>query len=75
MGEHLDLGHTVFVVAALLQPILLSIFPPLLRRFSQMKEQLLDLFSAWLLWSGSSRQSVMWRPSPAGYRPCRHCDQ
>lgn len=45
MGEHLDLGHTLFVVAALPQSILVFFFhltAALLQRFSQMKEQLPD---------------------------------
>lgn len=76
MGEHLDLGHTLFVVVALPQPIPLSFFfAALPQRFSQMKEQLPDLFSARLLWSGSSGQSVMLRPSLTGCRPCHHCGQ
>lgn len=67
MGVHLDLGHTLFVVAPL-PP--LSFFPllagALLQQFSQMKEQLPDLLSYWLPWSRSSGQNVTRRPSPAG---------
>lgn len=76
MGVHLDLGHTLFVVAPL-PP--LSFFPllagALLQQFSQMKEQLPDLLSYWLPWSRSSGQNVTRRPSPAGCRPCHRCGQ
>lgn len=56
MGEHLDLGHTLFVVAALPPLILPSLFTlhvsltgALLQQLSQMKEQLSDPFLVWLL--------------------------
>lgn len=78
MGEHLDLGHNLFVVAASLQTILLSVFhsSPSLLCFSgsvKWKSSCLTSFQPWCC--GLDPQDGAPRPSPTGCRPRRHCGQ
>lgn len=78
MGEHLDLGHTVFVVAASPQPILLYFFysSPLLCFSDSVKWKNSCLTSFQPGCCGLDPQDrVMSRPSPTGCRPRHHRGQ
>lgn len=78
MGEHLDLGHTLFVVAASLQTILLSVFhssPSLLCFSGSVKRKSSCLTSFQPGCCGLDPQDRAPRPSPTGCRPRRHCGQ